>query len=88
MPTEIEPTYSIITETVPRTGIKCALCGSVSYNAGDIQEKYCGRCHLFHQIVEDGRRMLATGATHDCGEWRTARDRCALCDRDLGPRRT
>jgi ribosomal protein S27AE len=28
--------------------IECPLCGSVSYNANDIAQKFCGRCNQFH----------------------------------------
>ena len=28
--------------------IFCPLCHSVSFNANDVEQKYCGRCHLFH----------------------------------------
>jgi hypothetical protein len=30
------------------TAIECLTCGRVSYNAGDVREKYCGNCHKFH----------------------------------------
>jgi len=29
--------------------ITCPRCGSVSYNLHDIEERYCGRCHRFHE---------------------------------------
>jgi ribosomal protein L37E len=28
--------------------IRCNMCGSASYSAQDIRQKYCGRCHKFH----------------------------------------
>ncbi len=29
-------------------GIKCLLCGLVSYNLNDIRQRYCAACHRFH----------------------------------------
>jgi hypothetical protein len=63
--------------------IRCLLCGAVSVNAGDVDNKYCGRCHLFHDLVGACRRDVAQGSGHDCYEWETARHHCALCDRSL-----
>lgn len=37
--------------------IKCHECGSISFNANDIQEKYCGRCHKFHSILDAGKEI-------------------------------
>lgn len=28
--------------------ITCPACGKVSYNPNDIEQRYCGNCHLFH----------------------------------------
>lgn len=28
--------------------IQCLRCGFVSYHPRDIQARYCGRCHVFH----------------------------------------
>lgn len=33
---------------VPRS-IRCLVCGNASYHPLDIQEKYCGHCHRFHE---------------------------------------
>jgi hypothetical protein len=35
--------------TPAQPSITCPRCGSVSYNPGDIEHRYCGRCHQFHQ---------------------------------------
>jgi hypothetical protein len=48
--------------------IRCPKCGRVSYNAGDIRERYCGNCHEFHdQMAQPGgerlRRVLRVGDT-------------------------
>jgi len=29
-------------------GIQCLRCGRISYNANDIAQRYCARCHHFH----------------------------------------
>ena len=77
-------TYAIYVDA--NTGqqvICCRHCDAVSANPRDVEHKYCGRCHLFHELVEECRRAVSTGSAHDCGEWRTGRGRCALCDRLL-----
>jgi hypothetical protein len=61
--------------------IRCLLCGSLSVLPGDVVNRYCARCHLFHDSVADCRRAVAAGAGHDCEEWRTGRYVCALCGR-------
>jgi len=66
--------------------IRCLLCNRVSELAGDVENRYCGRCHLFLDSIAMARRMIAEGGTtHDCGEWRTWLGRCALCDKPLAP---
>jgi hypothetical protein len=77
-----EQTFEIVT-VGNGAAIRCRLCDGVSALPGDVENKYCSRCHLFHDLVRKGRQLVAAGGTHDCGEWRTERDRCALCDRRL-----
>ena len=75
------PTYELI-EAEGVRAIRCLLCGAVSANANDRRQRYCGRCHLFHDDVYYLRGLVATrGSGHDCSDWRTARGVCALCDR-------
>jgi hypothetical protein len=38
--------------------ITCRLCGLTSHNPNDIRERYCGRCHIFH---DDLRNAPGTG---------------------------
>jgi hypothetical protein len=45
-------TYEILQFDGRDDAIKCLLCGSVSYNANDVRERYCGRCHAFHADLE------------------------------------
>jgi len=39
-------TYELLPD---HTGIRCLLCGSVSYCANDVRQRYCGRCSRFHE---------------------------------------
>jgi hypothetical protein len=41
-----EPTYYIGPEGA---WIQCLFCGLVSHNPNDVKERYCGKCHKFHQ---------------------------------------
>lgn len=66
-----------------RMAIVCRLCGSTSELPGDVEHRYCGRCHLFHDAIAGARTLHRDGATHECGEWRTARGTCAVCGRVL-----
>ena len=34
------------------TGIECLICGRVSWNHNDVEKRYCGWCHQFHDIME------------------------------------
>lgn len=53
---------------------------------GDVEHRYCGRCHLFHHVVEEARELYRRfSATHDCGEWRTWRGVCAVCSTRVAP---
>jgi len=76
------PTFAIESCAGVRA-IRCLLCNRVSELRSDVEHRYCSRCRLFHDIVTEGRRLLADGGAHECAEWRTYRSRCALCDRAL-----
>lgn len=40
------PSYSI----APDGGsITCHVCGKTSYHPKDVENKYCGKCHVFHE---------------------------------------
>lgn len=34
---------------VKTSWIECVTCGLRSYNQNDIDNKYCGHCHMFHE---------------------------------------
>jgi hypothetical protein len=33
------------------TAITCLLCGLTSHHRGDVEHRYCGKCHIFHDDV-------------------------------------
>ena len=55
--------------------IVCLLCDAQSCHPDDIDNRYCARCHLFHDAVQLARRLT----THECPEWMTAVGDCAVC---------
>ena len=42
-------------------GIKCLICGRTSWNKNDVEQRYCGNCHQFHDVMgeqdEQGRDL-------------------------------
>jgi hypothetical protein len=45
--------------------IKCKTCSLTSYNPNDIKEKFCGRCHKFHETPDDYELGPAVAVEHD-----------------------
>lgn len=46
--------------------IECKLCGKKSYNLGDIKNKFCGKCKIYHDDVRTSTRapiFSGTGST-------------------------
>lgn len=44
-------------EKPEQQSITCPRCGMTSYNADDIEKKYCGNCHMFHSdIVRESKK--------------------------------
>jgi uncharacterized protein YjbJ (UPF0337 family) len=41
-------TYAIETDAFGNRWIKCLICGLGSYNPHDVEQRYCGACHAFH----------------------------------------
>jgi hypothetical protein len=39
---------------VELVSITCPVCGRVSYNPGDVEHRYCGNCHQFHDQMPGG----------------------------------
>jgi ribosomal protein S27AE len=72
-------------DPVARLFIRCNMCGAQSFNQGDIDNHYCGNCHLFHDVVREARSRRRLGASHACSEWRTGAGVCAVCAVFLPP---
>lgn len=72
-----------MTYAATNEAITCLLCGRTSHHPKDISERYCGNCHMFHEAVIAARKEFAKGATHECNEWCTALNYCAVCGRSL-----
>lgn len=45
--------YEIIS-AAGRAGITCMTCGMTSWNPGDVKNRYCGKCHVFHEDAAVG----------------------------------
>jgi ribosomal protein L37E len=45
-------TYRLIDAPTALRGvaIQCLRCGRTSYNPRDVEELYCGHCHIFHDL--------------------------------------
>jgi len=43
---ENDESYEILDEG---RAIKCLICGMVSHNPNDVAQRYCGKCHRFHE---------------------------------------
>ena len=68
-------TYRMVT-LYGHPAIECCLCRAISTNAGDIANKYCGRCRLFHEAIAAARQL----AEHHCEEWTVSGvGACAVC---------
>jgi Zn finger protein HypA/HybF involved in hydrogenase expression len=76
-------TFRIITVEDRRPAIVCLLCRHTSHNVHDVVHRYCPACHMFHDVVMEARAYHAAGMTHECDDWRTAADVCAICHEDL-----
>jgi len=37
--------------------IECLRCGCVSYNPNDVNNRYCGKCHVFHDTGKGYRTV-------------------------------
>jgi len=48
---EIFETFEIV-KIGGQKGIRCLICGMISYNENDIKNEYCGNCHQFHNIFK------------------------------------
>jgi hypothetical protein len=53
-------TYEIV-RYGPSVGIRCLLCNKTSYHPRDVEEKYCGYCHKFHEVVARSQTLAPKG---------------------------
>lgn len=48
-----DPLVSALKTEFPKRGIKpsitCPRCRWTSYNPNDVEQRYCGHCHMFHE---------------------------------------
>ena len=50
---EDTPKYSILKGKHSALGILCKRCGVISWNPGDAMYKYCDKCKLFIETLEN-----------------------------------
>jgi hypothetical protein len=73
-------TYEISADTYGNPWIRCLRCGLGSYNPNDIQHKYCGYCHIFHEDFAEAAAIVNTSelldraleiieSAYSCPEW-------------------
>jgi len=43
-------TYDIIQKVDGHYAIRCRVCEMTSHNINDVEQKYCGMCHMFHDL--------------------------------------
>lgn len=60
-----EHTYIIGTDDNGSQWIQCNQCNMKSYNSNDIEHKYCGFCHDFHDHIAFMRRIQAIEGEED-----------------------
>lgn len=58
-PHGIVPSYEIGTSNQGQAWIECKVCGLVSWHPKDVEERYCGHCHQFHDD-ENHRGAMST----------------------------
>ena len=46
---DLPPTCMIVYQHSHSIALLCLRCGAVSYNPADVWQRYCARCHTFHQ---------------------------------------
>jgi len=60
----LPPTYVIyFDENEKKPTIWCAICDSVTSLLGDVENKYCGRCHRFHEDQQHVQEQSLNTAT-------------------------
>jgi len=47
--------------------IVCPKCGMVSYNPNDVEKRYCGHCHAFHEDFVFMSEIITSEPSEDGG---------------------
>jgi ribosomal protein L37E len=53
------PHYLILNSSTGERAIYCRHCTWVSYNKGDIENRYCAHCHKFHAERDREAELMA-----------------------------
>ena len=61
---------------VEAESITCPQCGMTSHNKNDIEQRYCGNCHQYH---DDMVSETEPGNTFRDGKIHVMREKCANC---------
>lgn len=48
--------YTITRNHLGEYAITCHKCDRISYNKNDVENRYCGFCHVFHEDKEKGQQ--------------------------------
>jgi hypothetical protein len=52
-----------MTYTIDGSMITCHICGMTSHNPNDVENHYCGNCHIFHddndQLTDNEKKFVA-----------------------------
>lgn len=62
MPAQV--TYTLVADD---HAIRCLLCGRISTNQRDVEERYCESCHVFHEldVLDFPRACIAAAMLRD-----------------------
>jgi hypothetical protein len=71
-----------INETNPPS-ITCLVCGLTSWNANDVENRYCGFCHRFHEDSLNVDELRARAQEIVCEVLRAHHLTCAICEDSL-----
>jgi ribosomal protein L37E len=57
--------YELVRDEVSgaAVAIKCLTCGRTSHNPHDVEQKYCGHCHVFHEDAAQFRDLYLRQAS-------------------------
>lgn len=61
----------------------CPICGAVSHNLRDVQERYCGRCHMYESDADCHWLMCIRVLGMPKPPMRSHKDRCSRCGSEV-----